>query len=669
MDMSDSIDQNFKLPPTQQAIREKCFHPSGTFVEFPVEDLETSIPERFEKIVQMHPDRIAIKTETCSVTYAQLNNASNKVARSLLSRFGHTRTPVVLLLDNDVPMIVGILGVLKAAKIYVVPDLSSPQAMVASIVADTGAKIIVTNNKYLEYAVTLAQNKIGVFNNDVIDSNSSDENLSISQSPEDTIAIFYTSGSTGDPKGVVYNHRNVLFNILQITNSFRLCVDDHISLLASFSASVTTVDIFRALLNGATLCVYDIKRDGIVPLADWLIQHKITIYRSAVTTFRQLTKNLTERHEFPDLRLIAIGGERICSEDIESYKRHFPRAVLRIGMGMTEACASPAWMFLDQNAFTNSEIVPVGYPDDHMQISILDNEGRALQPGEVGEIAVKSRYLAQGYWNRPELTKGKFLEDPLDPSFRIYLTGDLGRRVADGALLYLGRKDLQIKVRGHKVQIPEVEKALTALDTLDQAVVLITDSTKGRERLIAYVVPAGRRVPSTSELRKCLSETFPEYMIPSVFVILDSLPITSTGKIDRRALPEVTNERPGLDTHYSAPKTKIESALARIWGELLFVDQVGAHDNFFDLGGNSLVASLVISRVIQTFNLELPIKALFLSPTVAEMAAIITQKQGERASDEELAQMLREVETLREEEVQNQLAGESKRRPSRDRDE
>ena len=285
------------------------------------------------------------------------------------------------------------------------------------------------------------------------------------------------------------------------------------------------------------------------------------------------------------------------------------------------------------------------------------HDGQKVGFSQVGEIAVKSRYLSMGYWRRSDLTKAKFLPDRESGDRRIYLTGDLGRMSPDGCLEHLGRKDFQVKIRGLRVDVTEVEKVLVSHPGVKEAIVTTRKDQLGDAQLVAYFVPSNRVAPTVSGLRNLLREKLPDHMIPSTFIKLDAIPLTATGsgKVDPRALPEPGNKRPDVDTPYVPSRTPVEEKVAKIWTEVLALNLVGIHDNFFELGGHSLAATRVVSKVIQTFQLELPVKAVFDAPTVAAMAAIITQNQANRVSPEDLARLLSEVEALSDEEAQRLL--------------
>jgi hypothetical protein len=289
------------------------------------------------------------------------------------------------------------------------------------------------------------------------------------------------------------------------------------------------------------------------------------------------------------------------------------------------------------------------------EVLVLDEDGNDVGFRQPGEITVKSRYLSPEYWRQPDLTSTAFVPISTDGMSRLYRTGDLGELLPDGCLVHLGRKDFQVKIRGYRVEIAEVEMALMDLDSVKEAAVVAREDAFGHKRLIAYIVLRSTPAPTTSALRAALKKKLPDYMVPSVFVFLDKMPVIGIGKINRNALTAPTNSRPELDNPYVPPRTPLEEVLLGIWREVLSLNQVGIHDNFFDLGGHSLAAMRVISRVIQTFKLDVPIIGLFNSPTVAQMAAIITQTQAKRTSDAELVTMLSGVEAMTEEEARTVL--------------
>ena len=644
--MSQSYGYTLKGP-SQSSIQAKSVHPTGTFISFKKDNIEDSIPNRFEQQVAKYPNRLAVKTRHHELTYDELNKATNHVAQVILDRYGEGPEPVALLLEKGSSLIVGILGILKAGKIYLPLNPLFPEARISSILEDSQARLVVTNNKNFSLACGVVQHAAPLLNLDNLDFNCSTASPGLSISPDAFAYIMYTSGSTGQPKGVVENHRNVLHRVGQYTNSVHICADDRLTFLGT-----AVSDVFSALLNGATLYPVDLKKEGLAVLTDWLIENDITIYNSVATVFRHFVSTLTEVEAFPMLRLIKLHGEPVYSRDVKLYKKHFSTdCILTNWFGATETTFLSKY-FIDKKTEITGSIVPIGYPVKGSEILLVDEVGEVVDFNSIGEITVKSRYLAPGYWRRSDLTQAAFLPDPEGGSEYIYHTGDLGCMLPDGCLVHMGRKDFQVKVRGFRVEVAEIEMALLNLDSIKQTIVILYGDRVEDKRLVAYLVPATLLAPTPSTLRCSLAKTLPDYMIPSAFVILDALPLTQTGKVDRQALPIPDTDRPQLGTRFVVPRTPVEQVLAHIWGDVLSLSRVGIHDHFIELGGYSLLATEIAARVINTFQVELPQQSLFDVPTVADMAVLVTQSLAEKSEQDDFVHMLNELEALSDQEVQ-----------------
>lgn len=302
--------------------------------------------------------------------------------------------------------------------------------------------------------------------------------------------------------------------------------------------------------------------------------------------------------------------------------------------------------FISQEWRSSDSKVPLGYAVPDKEVLLLNEAGREVGTDQMGEIAVRSKYLALGYWRRPDLTAVAFIPDHHGRNQRLYLTGDLGMMRPDGCLIHMGRKDFQVKIRGYRIEVAEIEAALVRLDSVKSAVVHAQADNAGGQHLVAYIVPGASGIPTVSELRGALIQTLPDYMLPSAFVFLDALPLLPSGKVDRRALPASNHARPALNTSYVAPRTPIESELARIWAGMLNLQDVGIHDPFLDLGGDSLLATRILTRVVETFRVELSIQSLLEAPTVAEMAKLIGLRQAVQSDPATVSRLLAEVESL-----------------------
>jgi amino acid adenylation domain-containing protein len=616
-----------QLPPEQEAIRAKCFGPTGIYVEFPIEDVETSIPARFEKIVRRYADRIAVKTETRVATYSQLNDMANRFARALLQSQGPKAQLVAVLLEKDVAQVAAMLGAMKAGKFFLILDPSFPKNRLATMLTGSRAKLVVTNRRNAFLADEIAAPDCELMPWETIDESISGDNPEISIAPKALAFINYTSGSTGEPKGLLRTHRMILHNIMLRTNLIHVCEHDRISLLSSGTSNAIT-NSFLALLNGAGLYSLEVKKEGVVRLAHWLADENITIAPMSSPLFRGLCETLNGNTNFPELRVIRLRSESVYKSDADLYKQFFsPKCIFVTGLSSNETGPLADYL-IDHDTVVTDGAVPVGYAAPDKELVLLNQDGEKIGFNEIGEIVVRSRYLSPGYLRNPRLAKGKFKRDPSAPGNRIYLTGDMGLMLSDGCLIHKGRKDFRVKIRGYPVDLKEVETALRAHPGVHDSVVTARANRAGETVLVAYFVTASKQAPNVSELIRFLRQTLPDYMIPAAFVRLSSMPLNPQNKVDRAALPPPAETRPDLDTPFMAPRGDEEREVAEIWAEVLGIDRVGIHDNFFELGGHSLAATRIVTRVTEKFHLDLPLQALFESPTVEEMAAVIREHQS-----------------------------------------
>ena len=488
--MSTPANTNFPLPPEQQAIRDKCFHPSGRFVEFPIEDVEASIPKRFEKIVRTHPNRIAVKSKNHVLTYEDLNTLSNRIAHDIFARYGADHEPVALLLENDAPMIAAILGVLKAGKIYVPLDPSFPAATLTSMLKDCEARLLLTNYRNAALAKKIGEPGNCMLNLDRLSDGPAGASAGRFLAPDTLAYVMYTSGSTGRPKGVTQSHRNLLQKAMTHINEYHIEAHDRVSLVYSCAFSASARCIFVALLSGAALFPFDVREEGIYRLPTWVADEGITLYLSGPTLFRHFTSVVSENSKLTSVRLIQLGSESVSGKDVELFKKHFTKSCVLVNSLASGEAGTTAMYFIDHDTEITGDTVPVGYAAPGKELLLLDEQGIALSAGDVGEIAVRSRYLSPGYWRKPDLTRMSFLVDPYGQQERTYRTGDLGRVRADGCLEWLGRKDSSVKVRGLWAEIAAIERELTTLKGIKKALVVSDSDEKEGHRLVAYVVPA-----------------------------------------------------------------------------------------------------------------------------------------------------------------------------------
>ncbi|ARV58862.1 hypothetical protein BZZ01_09635 [Nostocales cyanobacterium HT-58-2] len=602
-------------------------HPVKSFTEFQKEEIEQSITTRFEQQVKLYPQNLAVKSKHFEWTYSQLNQVANSIAQIILRQYGIAEERIALLFEHDAPMIAALLGVLKAGKTYVPLDPNYPLQRLNYILQDSQVSAILTNNKNLAYAQELSQDTFVIINLDDIDLVDFFNDIKLPKSLDAIAYILYTSGSTGQPKGVMQNHRNVLHFIQCYTNNLHISANDKLTLLSSYSFDAAVMDIFGSLLNGATLYLFDVKEEGLLNLSQWLIQQEITIYHSTPTVYRHFLNTLNGTEQFSEIRLLVLGGEEVYKKDVDLYKKYFsPECIFVNGLGPTESTVSLQYFINKQTEITKNA-VPVGYPVEETEILLLNESGEETEV--YGEIAIKSAYVALGYWQKPKITRAVFLPDPKGGNKRIYRTGDMGRLMPDGSIEFMGRKDFQVKLRGFRIELGEVEAALSQHLTVKESVITACEDNSGYKSLVAYVVLNQEHTVATADLRHFLQAKLPDYMVPSTFVQLDALPLTPSGKVDRRSLPkpDQASQDLGVSETFVAPKTPLEDMLADIWAEVLKLERVSVSQNFFELGGHSLLATQVMSRIRDTFHVELPLRRLFEHPTLAELAESIETEQ------------------------------------------
>ncbi|UCE20074.1 MAG: AMP-binding protein [Gemmatimonadota bacterium] len=605
----------------------KRITPTNSFIPFRDEEVEQSVPERFAQIVRRYPDRVAVGSGSQSFTYRDLDKASDQVAQAVFGMGGTGAEPVALLLDHGPMPIIAMLGILKAGKCYVALDATSTRSRLEYILNETQTRTIVTNQRRYSLAAELSPHGCQLLNIDDLEPYNSSQKLDISISPDALAAIYYTSGSTGQPKGVINAHRNMLHSAKLKTNDCHICSDDRVALLFSYSVAWSKALIFAPLFSGGAILPFDIGSEGLKRLSRWLIREEVTIFTTVTTLFRNFIETLTGDEKFSKLRLVSIGGETVHRQDAELYRKHFSQnCLLHIGMGITEACSPMTSIFLDKSTEINGDVVPIGYPLENTEILLFDEDGEEVEHDHIGEIAVKSRYLTPGYWRKPELTAQSFQSCPGEEPVRIYRTGDQGRMASDGCLYHLGRKDFQVKVRGHRVETAEVERALLNIGIISQAAVVTHPDAQSENRLVAYIVCNQTPKPTVTQLRLLLNETLPAYMMPSNFVFVDVLPMTISGKVDFQELSIPDVSRPELDSPFVPPRSSIERRLIEIWSEILNVSPIGVCDDFFDLGGHSISAMRLFTLIEKRFGKKLPVSILFEAPTIEMLSAVLDKE-------------------------------------------
>jgi len=575
---------------------------STAFVAFPDSALETSLVDRFGEQVDAHRDCLAVLDRGRTLTYGELDGWANGIAQAILDVAGEGCEPVALVFAQGAASCAGILGALKAGRPYVSLDPSDPRR--AGLVHAVGARVVLTDRAHSAAALPVLEGRGVIVVEDVAQATSPGV-----RSTGDSLAyVYFTSGSTGEPKGVFDCHRNVLHNVLRYTNTLGISPTDRLSLVQSPSFSGCVSSLFSALLNGAAIAPFSIDDHGVGALAAWLRDQDVSVFHSVPSIFRSL---LRDGGELPSVRVVRLEGDRASSRDVELHRRHLAGSVLVNGLGATETGITRQ-LFVDAGTRVEPGILPVGYPVRDMDVLVVGSDGVELPPEHAGEIVVRSRYLALGYWNRPDLTSLAFAQDG---ETRRYRTGDLGRLRADGCLEYLGRRDGALKVLGNRVEPAEVEAELVRIEGVREAAVATREGPRGDARLVAYVVTEESAPTSPGEIRRALATRLPRHLIPSSVVALEALPLGSNGKVDRGALPD-----PGTRARGGRPTDDRERLVARVWEQVLGIAPVGADDDFFDLGGDSLAAAEVLAQLEIETGRTLPLSVFAASATVTHLA-------------------------------------------------
>jgi amino acid adenylation domain-containing protein len=543
-------------------------------------------------------------------------------------------------------MIVGILGILKAGGAYVPLDPEYPQERLNFMLEDSQVKVLVTQAKLVE---SIPQHQAQLI---CLDTDWEKIAQNITSNPESGVKpdnltyIIYTSGSTGKPKGVLVNHANVVRLFAATDSWYHFNSQDVWTLFHSYAFDFSVWEMWGALLYGGRLVIvpYLVTRSP-ESFYELLCQEKVTILNQTPTAFRQLIQaeesvkgdispllrevgkdSVTETDL--SLRLVIFGGESLEINSLQPwFDRHGDQLPQLVNMyGITETTVHVTYRPLSM-ADVNSTASVIGRPLPDLQVYLLDQYLQPVPVGVPGEMYVGGAGVAKGYLNRPELTTERFISSPFEHSNKLYKTGDLARYWPNGELEYLGRIDNQVKIRGFRIELGEIEALLASHPQIWETVVLVWDDTAGDKRLVAYIVPQPEITIIIDEIRQFLKAKLPDYMVPNAFVILAALPLTTNGKIDRRALPP-----PNLDISdkYVAPSTPIEEILVNIWSEVLKVEKVGINDNFFELGGHSLLATQLVAQIRDRLKIELPLRQLFNTATLAELAQGIEQLKQEK---------------------------------------
>ncbi|WP_164466160.1 non-ribosomal peptide synthetase [Chryseobacterium carnipullorum] len=586
---------------------------NDTAVDYPN---ERTVVDLFEAQASKTPESIAVVYDGHSLTYRELDAKSNQLAHYLMDKGVSLEDLVGVCMNRSLEMIIGILGILKSGAAYVPIDPDYPQSRKEYMLEDSGVKILLIDNDSDQYKSNL--DVILLDNNWDTLSKVSSGKIERTISPDNLAYVIYTSGSTGKPKGVQVEHKSIVS--LSTTCDYISLTDQTVWLsTGSISFDATTIEYWGTLLNGGKLVLTTTDTLLNITLFKTLIlENKITTLFMTTSWFHQVVEE--DVSVFQSLKYLLVGGDTVLYKYTDKVKKLYPDLTVIIVYGPTENTTFSTSYLIEVTGHT----LPIGKPIKDSYAYILDKHMNPAPIGVVGELVVGGSGVARGYLNNKELTNEKFVANPFKAGDRLYKTGDLAKWLPDGNIEFIGRKDDQVKIRGYRIELGEIENALSGLPGIVQSCVLASADEQGNKRLIAYVVMEGGL--DKEALQSQLQETLPEYMVPRLWVELDEMPLTSNGKLDRKALPDIDSSAFSTKA-YVAPRTETEERLAKIWQELLGIEKVGIHDNFFELGGHSLLATRLVSTIIKEFETEILIKDIFNFVNIGELATYIEHKK------------------------------------------
>lgn len=589
--------------------------------------LVSNLGAAFARSVSARPDATAVACGADSLTYRDLDARANRIAHHLLAKGVEPGAFVGIFLDRSLDLVAGILGILKAGAAYVPLDPVVPAERLAFMLSDSGARVVLTSGAL---ASRLPEGPSLVrLDTEAEEIRSADATTPPAAAGSDSLAyVIYTSGSTGVPKGTLVTHGNVLRLFRETERWFHFGPEDVWTLFHSPAFDFSVWEIWGALLYGGRLVVvpYGVSRSP-RDFHALLRDEGVTILNQTPSAFRQLARVAVDHPSRLALRVVVFGGEALNLESLRPWFERFgderPRLVNMYGI--TETTVHVTYRPIARADLTKAGVSPIGVPIPDLDVLLLDENLRPVAPGATGEIVVAGGGVARGYLNRPELTAARFL---VHEGRRVYRSGDLGRRAADGDLEYLGRMDDQVKIRGFRVELGEVETVLRRHPAVRDAAVLADDGPAGEKRLVAWIVTGADSSAADDEIRAHVARSLPDYMLPAVLVRVAALPLTPNGKIDRAALPAPPDERPRLAVDFVAPASEWERRLSEVWAAALRLPRVGRRDNFFDLGGSSILVAEVHEELHRRFACELPIIAFFEHPTIEALARLLDRPDG-----------------------------------------
>lgn len=575
-----------------------------------------TITDLFDEQVRRRPEAVALRFDGKDMTYAELDQRADRLARQLRSLGVSTESVVGVFFDRSFEMLIALIGILKAGGAYLPLHLNEPPERFRDMLEQAGTRVLLTHDRLIDGVPDIDATVVNLDRD--LEELPREGTIEPGTTPDSVAYVCYTSGSTGRPKGVAVRHRGVV-RLVQDGDYASLTSQETFLQFCSLRFDPSAFEIWGSLLNGARLVIYQPGTLSLHELAECIEREQITTLWLTTGLFHRIV----DRHldSLGGLRQFLAGGEALSPAHINTLRRTYPDLLLVNGYGPTEdTCFTTCHVV---SGFVG-DTVPIGRAVTDTRVYVLDNELRPVADGEWGLLYTSGSGLARGYVGRPAITAERFLPDPFHPGERMYSIGDVVRRNEDGVLELRGRVDDQVKVDGYRIELGEVVAALAGQAEVKEAVVVARDDVRpGRKVLVAYIVPEGSTERLVPKLRLALHHKLPRYMHPAVIVEMDELPLTAGNKFDRRALPVPERLPRTVDTQYEAPRTPLEELIADLLADALAIQEIGIHDDFFEIGGNSLLAMDLIAHIRGVLNVDLPAAEFFANATVAELAEMV----------------------------------------------
>jgi amino acid adenylation domain-containing protein len=646
------------VPLLTDAEREQLKHWNDTTTQFPH---ELCFHQLFAAQVERTPDAVAAAFGDRRLSYLELDRRTNQLARYLQAHGVRGESRVGVYMDRGVDLLESIIAIFKAGGVYVPLDPGYPKDRLAFLLSDAQVSLLLTNDRF---AGNLPNHHLPLICVDA-DWNTKiaaegDDALVNAVHPTNLAYVIYTSGSTGQPKGAMIEHRGMVNHLLAKIQDLQLSETDIVAQTASQTFDISIWQLLVPLLAGGRVEIFsdEIAHHPLRLFAS-ATREQVTILEIVPALLRGLLDEADAREVCPPessrLRWLILTGDALPPQLCRQWMTLQPDVPLLNAYGPTECSDDVTHYAIYETLPPEVTLTPIGNAIANIRLYVADEKLRLLPVGMPGELYVGGVGVGRGYLNQPGLTAERFVPDPFasESGARLYKTGDLARFRSDGNIEFLGRLDHQVKVRGFRIELGEIESALRHHEAVREAVVMVSGPQIGEAHLSAYVVPEFERVPAADELRNHLKKSLPEYMVPASFVMLEAMPLTRNGKIDRRALAQL--ETPRTERVYVAPRTAVEEVVASIWAEVLKLERVGVHDSFFDLGGHSLLSIQVLTRLHKTFHVDLPLRAIFEADTVAEISKRLVAMEAKPGQTEKIARIVQKIGSMSTEDKQRML--------------